>query len=1684
MKTLKYIKKLGLSKYIAICLAVIMAIGVIDFSAIVFAIEYGGYEQGIGDAYPPYDAYPYEPPYNEGGYYDVDDNYQDYTPDAGTSIQDIPQDQPPNIFAPIPQNNDDLNSFITDVIVRDGNTVLTPDPDRITIVGGQILQFTLEFASVPSGTDMRHFPSGADGNLNYMLPSQLVPQGTLENVAIRNHLDTIIGEFNMIAGLISVVFFDVDSHGNATPGVNYTTHYVDISFTINFEAEVVYLPGEAEFDIGTVGFTVVPPFIDLNVEKSARWRLHDFNVALGELTGERFEFTIDIINDGFVPVTGLSITDTLSFPVPWGAAGNPTGANPAFNMRLDNPVANTAVSNASFYVNGEVGNRVEFTFAHNAQGNVLTHTFVDANGDPVTLNRGDTITVMYYVCVNTIIANNTHLHTNYARAFDHNQANQPIGFNTGSHNFTLGNHAEVNFQNQSATTSFTGNTRVRAQRTLTAFMQKSVDPAGGNSAATFRTWAAIMGNGSFAINGYTMHDMLDSRFDHPVGRIQLPTNLAAFSVRFYSKPTGIGGNNHVQGILNMDLPNANYVATFNGPAISNTTAVERDRIFMMPANDPRIAHLFTRISDHEFTFRVPVDGVDGSWPDIYRVVIRYSTTHTPPSGEHADERFYNHVFFQAPPANATTEQVSGFSGRGANFASIWFTHAGLRAVEMIHHSGAVGPLRNERSVTETGEQSIQWCNVTNQFVIQYVHRITMPGTNESGADGHRDPSRARWVENYLFYVPGGTGRNQSTPYNAIPIYNNPPNVDVVLTAHTIGQNALVPNNNIGVNIPNFRWNIVRTPGSDHHWEFYFTFNSDPNFRPTSREQSVWNPSGNVARDYVITITYTVPLNSFRTLDSAVPNVAELLQDPATGNGAQIRSESRIRVQQISGGQLTGEITSPSNADFHQARRADDYWPIFREVRQDTFDPTIFHHRVMINHRPGDSRLNLMGSDASNVPRLFSDSFPGMTLVPNSVHVERLIGETDASAPNMVQYFGPYNATGQAVRNAPFSSAVTGGVNGFTLDLRQLNTINWGGGSARFNPRSILATVGTPSPGMLDIQIPTTNLQIQMDTHTTPRVVIYYSTQVTSLSGLTSGQTFWHDATIHSATRGDFSVDVEVMYETQVISKQMESTDGTNRLAAEVIINRHGELLSSRDDPTHTPDFFIARDTMSENLTLEYSSLRVYAMVNGHWVLRPRGEEGEPWSVNIINSRSFEVILPNETPVRMMYNVLYTGGVGGAGSNISNEVYLVGIADLEIEHIGFAANSFATAGSNSGRFLLNKMNYEVPTQRLVGATFDLYVATFPSFSNLVGVPDLNNYREINGNRFFRQTDIPTATSDANGQIEFSGAIVLPNDRLVFLLVETSAPDGFETPVGQDAYTVFVFGFAQMGPEVEALEQLLGVPVRVIAESIDIYNHPAQDAIELEIRKAVTGQTTDREFMFTATFTNPVSFGGEPAQYEHRFGLAHNQTRRFTNIPHGTSVTIVEDDYSYYRFESNFADNTTTITNMTSRAVRYVAQFTNTYRPLNQPPTPTTPTQPPIEDDPPTYMPNHPPTQTTPITTTPQPEQTTEPNTNPETPAVSDSTHQLVLREDTWVEVNEDGEEVGIWTWDEEVEIWIFYGEPEIATAEPTAVYEASMPQTGVVRNALTFAYAFGASLAIATVSAVMIIICRRKKARNN
>jgi len=243
-------------------------------------------------------------------------------------------------------------------------------------------------------------------------------------------------------------------------------------------------------------------------------------------------------------------------------------------------------------------------------------------------------------------------------------------------------------------------------------------------------------------------------------------------------------------------------------------------------------------------------------------------------------------------------------------------------------------------------------------------------------------------------------------------------------------------------------------------------------------------------------------------------------------------------------------------------------------------------------------------------------------------------------------------------------------------------------------------------------------------------------------------------------------DCTVDYDTDIVTKEVEHTEGSNRADFTITLNPAGvDLVESAAQMTIV-------DTMSLNLQPILRTIKVYYQTAGVW------EEATPTPPytydDVLNKLTFT--LPDDVPIRITYTTLITET--GTGVAVGNNIQLEGFAEYSsVIDTEFTVNdSGGAAHSDNFKFTLRKQSAD-HLAPLSGAVFALYG---PPHSERQGTPPAGTPASltVDGQTLLYYTSY---TTGADGMVDIETnehGVPLFSIQGLYALKEITAPVGYE------------------------------------------------------------------------------------------------------------------------------------------------------------------------------------------------------------------------------------------------------------------------------------------------------------------
>lgn len=237
---------------------------------------------------------------------------------------------------------------------------------------------------------------------------------------------------------------------------------------------------------------------------------------------------------------------------------------------------------------------------------------------------------------------------------------------------------------------------------------------------------------------------------------------------------------------------------------------------------------------------------------------------------------------------------------------------------------------------------------------------------------------------------------------------------------------------------------------------------------------------------------------------------------------------------------------------------------------------------------------------------------------------------------------------------------------------------------------------------------------------------------------------------------------DVTIKNNVIKKSGEQVANSNCIKYTIFVNESAVALKNGTD------FLELVDTMDAKCTLVPSTLKVYECVNGGWVAlsqKDYSSKMEQVSDKTGVRTKLTLNVPDKKYLKVEYEVIPTGNPGEEVS-LSNTAELTGVTEGSAidEQKWKIQNASASAGGNGYGITMTKYDAQQVGATLEHARFTLYSVNMDQVAT-VGIENA-------------RTEFETAPTDANGKISFGAEDKAMVNCVLYQLVETKAPDGYD------------------------------------------------------------------------------------------------------------------------------------------------------------------------------------------------------------------------------------------------------------------------------------------------------------------
>lgn len=252
--------------------------------------------------------------------------------------------------------------------------------------------------------------------------------------------------------------------------------------------------------------------------------------------------------------------------------------------------------------------------------------------------------------------------------------------------------------------------------------------------------------------------------------------------------------------------------------------------------------------------------------------------------------------------------------------------------------------------------------------------------------------------------------------------------------------------------------------------------------------------------------------------------------------------------------------------------------------------------------------------------------------------------------------------------------------------------------------------------------------------------------------------FTNSARAESGSKKFESGSGTVTVKNNVIKKTGEQVSSSNRIKYTILVNESAVALKNGTD------FLELVDTMDAKCTLVPSTLKVYEWVNGAWspLADNYSSKMEQVKDESCSRTKLTLNVPDKKYLKVEYEVIPTGNPNDKVS-LSNTAELTGVTEgtATDEQIWTIQNASASAGGNGYGITMTKYDAQQVGATLKGAKFTLYSV------------DMNQASAASAKTLFA-----TAETNANGKISFGTSDKAMNSCVLYQLVETRAPDGYD------------------------------------------------------------------------------------------------------------------------------------------------------------------------------------------------------------------------------------------------------------------------------------------------------------------
>ena len=418
--------------------------------------------------------------------------------------------------------------------------------------------------------------------------------------------------------------------------------------------------------------------------------------------------------------------------------------------------------------------------------------------------------------------------------------------------------------------------------------------------------------------------------------------------------------------------------------------------------------------------------------------------------------------------------------------------------------------------------------------------------------------------------------------------------------------------------------------------------------------------------------------------------------------------------------------------------------------------------------------------------------------------------------------------------------------------------------------------------------------------------------------------FTNSASAESGSKEFGSGSGAVTIKNNVIKKTGEQVDNSNRIKYTILVNESAVALKSGTD------FLELVDTMDAKCTLVPSTLKVYGRVNGAW--SPLTDKDYSSKMEQLNDESgsrtkLTLNVPDGKYLKVEYEVIPSGNPSDKVL-LSNTATLTGVKDGSAtdDQTWTVQSASATAGGNGYGITMTKYDAQQVGTPLEGAKFTLYSVAMDGAGET-------------------EEEFQTAKTDDSGKISFGTSIKKMTNCVLYKLVESKAPDGYDTT---SPTWIMLKGEASnevYQAELEKAKAIVG-NAKIVGDDkkdeIWVYDNRLEGSATIRAKKVLEGGTfkegqfsfelKDGEGRVLQTVTNDA---GGNVSFPVEYNKAGTYTYTISEVEPEGAVDHVKDHITYDTTPRNVTVKVTNGTNRLDAVVTYgdgsqdPPTFTNKY-----------------------------------------------------------------------------------------------------------------------------------------------------------